>query len=363
MRKLLLAAVPVLAIAQAQAQTAPGFATGGAPKVPTPAQWDSYFAKKQDYPLAMGFCGALQWTPGVGIGCNYGLANSQGVATALTTADDTTTSTTYYPVFVTAVAGIGLPKTSSTKLTWNPSSGVMTVGGLTVPSAGIGIGIGVGNYWLGLAAGAASFPPIQLTAGGPMTTPTGGAIEYDGNAFYLTPQAGNRAVTVNENLCALSGDFGLTNGTATQQALNCSASGQVTLAASTSYEFEAEYMITNTGTNSHTWAVAFGGGASLAAITYDAIAVSATGAATPTAANQLWNNTAAATAVTTASTSATENVTIRLRGLARVTSGGTFVPQIKLSAAPGGVQAMKAGSFFRLWAVGSNAVTTIGNWN
>jgi Rieske Fe-S protein len=49
--------------------------------------------------------------------------------TLQTIADDTTTNATYYPSFVTATSGAQTAKVSSSKLTWNPSSGTLTING------------------------------------------------------------------------------------------------------------------------------------------------------------------------------------------------------------------------------------------
>ena len=76
-----------------------------------------------------------------------------------------------------------------------------------------------------------------------------------------------------------------------------------------------------------------------------------------------FNTTAAASVITAASTSATENTTIKLRGIMRINSGGTVIPQVKLSAAPGAAPVMKANSFCAFNAVGSSTFVSIGNWN
>ena len=43
--------------------------------------------------------------------------------------DDTTTNATYYPTFATATSGFLVGKVSSTKFTWNPSTGTLTING------------------------------------------------------------------------------------------------------------------------------------------------------------------------------------------------------------------------------------------
>jgi hypothetical protein len=55
-------------------------------------------------------------------------------STAITITDDTTTNATRYPLFTSATSGtISAENTSSTKLSFNPSTGYLTVTGLTSP--------------------------------------------------------------------------------------------------------------------------------------------------------------------------------------------------------------------------------------
>lgn len=66
---------------------------------------------------------------------NQNTTGSSASATNITTTDDTTTNTSYYPTFQTATGGTNPLKTSSTKLTYNPSTGSLSsttfIGALT----------------------------------------------------------------------------------------------------------------------------------------------------------------------------------------------------------------------------------------
>lgn len=55
--------------------------------------------------------------------------------------------------------------------------------------------------------------------------------------------------------------------------------------------------------------------------------------------------------------------TIVLRGVMRVSSAGTLIPQFQYSAAPGAAPTIKANSFFRLWPIGNNGVASVGAWS
>jgi hypothetical protein len=144
--------------------------------------------------------------------------------------------------------------------------------------------------------------------------------------------------------------------------------GTITVAAATSYFFEAMYKLSNTGTTSHTWATLFAGTATFTSISYTALAYTGTtSGVTISALSALQIAVATQVPVTAASTSATEFVTVWLRGIMRINAGGTVIPQMQASARPGasgtpGVTIL-AGSYFRAWPVGSNTVASVGNWS
>ena len=84
---------------------------------------------------------ALLWTTNSGFSCNTSItANSATTATNatnITTTNDTATNATYYPTFQTATGGTNPLKTSSTKLTFNPSTGVLTATSVATGKAAI----------------------------------------------------------------------------------------------------------------------------------------------------------------------------------------------------------------------------------
>lgn len=224
------------------------------------------------------------------------------------------------------------------------------------------------------AAGTATVAPIVLTAGTNLTTAAAGAVEYDGTAFYATAVASSRQQLDAEQYTIANADSATYNNTGLDAStaapvftatMGGSANGAITLVAGKTYAFEAEYVLTNTGTTSHTWATLFGGTATFTQILYSLLGVS--GTASAPAAGLLLGSAAVATAVvaTAASTSATENVTIKIKGSLIVNAGGTLIPQMQASARPGasgtpGV-VVKKGSFFRIWEMGGAG--TLGNWS
>jgi len=172
----------------------------------------------------------------------------------------------------------------------------------------------------------------------------------------------------------LSADYTLSNVSTAQKAFNGSTNGAITLPANSAYEFEARYMITNTGTTSHTWAVLFAGTATYQYLDFEVRGRSgATSPATLAADSSNFQNNGSgassalpttALVATAASTSATEQVLLDIKGVLRVgNTGGTFIPQIQLSAATGTAATMKRGSGIKMTPIGSDTAVTLGNWS
>jgi hypothetical protein len=137
----------------------------------------------------------------------------------------------------------------------------------------------------------------------------------------------------------------------------------ITLPASTSYFMEAIYYITRSvGSNSHNLSTLFALGGTLTSIAYTAETTSTTGNVLG-AVSRIYATGATAAVVTAASTDATENITVIIRGIVRTNTAGTFAPQIQYSAAPGGVPTILANSFFKLTPMGNSSVATVGNWS
>lgn len=124
------------------------------------------------------------------------------------------------------------------------------------------------------------------------------------------------------------------------------------------YEFEGLLLLSRSaGTTSHTTSLVYGGTATVNQIVYEYQC--GTGDVNPAAGLLFgWINVAAATQVKAASTSATEQAFVWVRGEFNVTVAGTFIPQFQYSAAPGGAPSIKAGTMFRARRVKSQ----LGAW-
>src|SRR3990167_7029284 len=163
----------------------------------------------------------------------------------------------------------------------------------------------------------------------------------------------------------LTADYTLTDGSTAQKAFNATTNGALSIIAGTSYFFESVYLITNTGTTSHTCGYLFGGTATFTEAQYVIQAHTSTGNVLTAVSEIYFTGTTPSTntVVTAASTSATENVVMIARGMLAVNAAGTLIPQVKLSAAPVGTQKTLKGSYFRIWPIGYGKVSSSGLWS
>ena len=214
---------------------------------------------------------------------------------------------------------------------------------------------------IALPAGTTSNAPLKLQSGTSLTTAAAGAVEFDGKVLYSTPVS--RGVSPSMMFYRLNSNFAGANSSTAQSLFNVG----VTLGAGTVYAFTADFLLSKTaGTTSHTLGILFGGTATLNNIFYTAYVTGAT-VAPPT----VGTGTTSASHITIATianlTSATSSATIQYgytyHGTVSIDAGGTFIPQYKLSAAPGGAYSTVAGSFFAIWPIGAaGANTSVGSW-
>jgi Pectate lyase superfamily protein len=218
------------------------------------------------------------------------------------------------------------------------------------------------------AVGTATVAPIKFTSGTNLTTADAGALEYDGKVVYATPNASNRGVSPAVHFLSLSANQTGTDTASAQVWFPGGGATQITLPASTTYFFEGFIAVTKTaGTVSRTIDMLFGGGATLTSIAYRIIAHAAdssvfsagatdeqAGFAQVAGAYGLW---------TTASTAANQVFYAYVHGMVRINGAGTFIPQFKYSAAPGGAPTVQANTWFRMWPAGTNTALNVGNWS
>lgn len=158
----------------------------------------------------------------------------------------------------------------------------------------------------------------------------------------------------------LSSNFTLSNSNTSQNAFPPS-SDAYTLTANKTYFFKGKFLITN-GSTSHTtamgWVVTTGLNITSMEYVVQIFSSALNGISTSSSvqvsgvANKVLN--ATSSAVTT---------TIEFEGVLRCTTGGVLTPQLAFSAAPGGTNQMKVGSFIEFTEIGSDTVQTVGTVN
>ena len=207
-----------------------------------------------------------------------------------------------------------------------------------------------------LAAGTSGAAPLKFTVGVNQTVAAAGAMEYDGAAFYGSVAAAARGAIKVQQVAILASAYTLTSQTAAQKLLNSTPAGAVTLAVGT-YQFECFFSLTALSASSGSFGFALGGAATFTQA-WQSEAVQAAGLATATAAVKTYN-VAANLALTIASTSTTGYALIK--GVIRVTTAGTVIPQVSLTVAAAAI--VGANSYFSIAPLGSSALTSLGNWS
>lgn len=199
--------------------------------------------------------------------------------------------------------------------------------------------------------------PIKLTSGAVNTTPENGALEYLNGVLYFVPAGAARGVVAVEYFNSIQADFTLAAAAGVQSCFP-TASDVLTLQATTTYDFEGQYIL-NTGATTHTTAMAFAlaGGASVTSVEYVADIHSAAVNTIATATSV--HVSGVASKVLNATSTAVYTI-IRFRGMWRHNAAGTVTPQIAFSANPTGTNLHKVGSFIRFIPRGSNTVSAIG---
>jgi hypothetical protein len=173
---------------------------------------------------------------------------------------------------------------------------------------------------------------------------------------------GVSSVITAEQFSALTADRTGTNVTTAQNVFGASED-VISLAASTTYQFEAEYEIDTTGTASHSLGVLFAVSSALTSMDYRAITSNGTASATTSAASLTRAVSAALQVVTAAVAAATQN-TVSLKGILRTNGATTLTPQFQYQVtAPGVAPTIRRNSFFRIWPVGSDTLAFAGDWS
>lgn len=216
-----------------------------------------------------------------------------------------------------------------------------------------------------LPAGTASAAPLTFQSGTNLSTPLGGSLEFNGTVFYSTPAA--RGIAPSVMVYRLDTDLAGANGTASQSLFGVG----VSLQANTVYAMQMVFTLAKTaGTTSHSVGFSFDGGTA----TFNNIHIQgmysnhqAAPSTTSSLTTSAWNygihtGTTLINYITNIA-GAVRTQTGTFHGTFSVNAAGTFNPQYKLSAAPGGAYSTLAGSYISIWPIGTaNSNTSVGPW-
>jgi hypothetical protein len=209
-----------------------------------------------------------------------------------------------------------------------------------------------------LAAGTASVAPLTMTSGTNLTTPSAGALEYDGHAPYFSPVAGVRGVVpaFQHSHVTASGGISLSN-VNTAQSFLPSGAQNFPVEGGIIYQFKAKILLNMNTTTTCIKNILFSTGSGAAFSWIDYLCSTEQGSALGGSNSPTEWHVAVATAGVISLTSQAQYLFHTIEGSFVMSSGGTIQPQIQFSAAPGGTCTNMQGSYFELCAYGANAAS------
>jgi hypothetical protein len=198
--------------------------------------------------------------------------------------------------------------------------------------------------------------PITMSSAALLGSPVSGAMEFDGQVFYLTPNAsavGGRAVLGSLLFATNTSSVSLSNSTSNQSILQA-ANNTINIAASTTYYWEMLFAISGSTTSAASVAISASGVSG--SINYLVEATCGLGSSP----SSIWVSSTSSTVVLP-SVSTSQN--IMTRGTIRTTSSGTFTPTLNFTSAPGNGYYVPVGAYTRLTPLGSSSVAATSGWS
>ena len=237
---------------------------------------------------------------------------------------------------------------NSTVIGTSSTTAAKVFGALSIPSVTID-------------AGTATVAPLKLTSGTNLTTASSGAVEFDGKVVYATTATG-RGVVPSVQMIVPSSVNSLTNTGGVLQDIFSSSQNLVTLQANTTYMFDSVVYLTE-GTTSHStsYGLTLDGGATASSFVLRSTGFAgASFGAAVTAQITVVSDDPSAGGWTGNTTSTSPSRCVKFEGVIRVVDGGTMTPQLVFSVAPGGTNQVEVGTFFRIYAIGTDTMQTVG---
>lgn len=208
--------------------------------------------------------------------------------------------------------------------------------------------------------GNANVAPLKLQAGTNLTTPAGGSFEYDGDVAYFTPDSaatattnGGRGLIESSHYWVIASPYTYTNNTSVQPVFG--ATGAFAASASATYKIEMFMRVSTT--NASTISMSFGGTVGVSSLGWESYAAfQPNNSARGTIVIAYWNS---GTGGVVYNVSDSGYKTIKIVGILKTTTAGTFIPQITFTSTPGS-SPLDTSSWWKMTPIGTSSVTTIG---
>jgi hypothetical protein len=196
-----------------------------------------------------------------------------------------------------------------------------------------------------------------------LTAASAGTLEYNGQVPFFTPQGVERGVVPGMQYYRLDSNRALVSSTSAQSIFGVG----VGLSSSTTYAFKAVIAAQKTTTTTaHVYTLSFGGTATVDSIGYSLIRTFDTAGFYPAGGATTvggFVSTVVSPAVIGSSASSVNYQSLILNGVVNITAGGTFIPQITISAT-GPIYTIQDNSYFLIYPIGaSGGNTNVGNWS
>lgn len=273
-----------------------------------------------------------------------------------------------------ALSGTGFVKSTAGTISYDTSTYLTSVGISNLTATGTPSSttylrgdntwatIAGGGFTGVLPAGTATVAPLDFTISGAVlkTSSVAGDMEVDADGIlYYSHADVSEGVIHSEQFISSSGTRTLTSQTGAQKLFGTPTNGALTVKAATTYYFECFYSLSSMSGTSGSFGFAIGGTATLTSVGWTSQAIKATTQTTAGTLQTTYNTTAANTTLVSASTQTGGHA--RIFGTIRVNASGTIIPQVSLGIAAAAV--VGANSYFRIIPIGTNTVTSVGNWS
>jgi hypothetical protein len=209
--------------------------------------------------------------------------------------------------------------------------------------------------------GTSTLPHVLLSSNALLATAPAGGIEYDGVALYMTAASSSRQIVPTEQFIFNSSAYTGSTAGAAQKMFDASTglNGALVVGPSISYMFETAFAISGRSTLTHTVSYGLGGTAAVDRITFTSIIANAAASSVPSA---TFMARCVATVANICVTNTSSTLTAFIQGRLTIGTSGTIIPQITRSASVVAL-VIQPDAYFRIWPIGSTAVTRVGHWS